>query len=370
MKPQILTKPQKDKLLSDQPSVTVLDDIDLYIGELFDIEYPSKKDIKSKSELDDFKLKLTADDVDSWGAWVYLPWLNLCQHIPLKDDLRRLRTSRNRNLISAQEQLLLYSKTIFIAGMSVGSNVVEAMVSQGIGGKFVLADMDIIEPSNLNRIRSPLHHVGLHKIEAISRKVWEMDPYIDIIACNEGVNPDVVNQVLTENQIDIIVDEMDSLSMKVLLREVAKERSLPVVMAADDGDDALVDIERYDIHENLALFNGLIPEAVIDRIKQGPLPRKELGLMIGKYFVGPEHIPLRMFESLMEIGKTLPSWPQLGGAAALSGISIAYVSKKILIGEPVREGRILISLDEKLSPLNDDKKYQEKLQEYRKIIFN
>jgi tRNA A37 threonylcarbamoyladenosine dehydratase len=87
-----------------------------------------------------------------------------------------VRTSRNRNLINEEEQSRLYNASVLIAGMSVGSNVVEALVSQGIGGKFILADMDIVEPSNLNRIRSPLHHVGLHKVDAISRKVWESIP--------------------------------------------------------------------------------------------------------------------------------------------------------------------------------------------------
>src|SRR5690606_11207314 len=123
------------------------------------------------------------------------PWLEKCLQIPEKEFFRKVRTSRNRNLITEVEQKKLYEACILVAGMSVGSNVVEALVSQGIGGKLVLADMDIIEPSNLNRIRSPIEHIGLHKVEAMSRKVWEIDPYIDIVALKDGVQPAKIQDV-------------------------------------------------------------------------------------------------------------------------------------------------------------------------------
>jgi molybdopterin/thiamine biosynthesis adenylyltransferase len=354
MKPQLLNHIQLQDLQKTHPDLTVTDNLSLYIEELFDIEYPSKKDFKTESEVAGYQKHILGDEPDNWGGWVYYPWLKLCLRIPPMKELRMLRTSRNRNLITAEEQQKLYHSTIFIAGMSVGSNIVEAMVSQGIGSTFILADMDIIEPSNLNRIRSPLHHVGLHKVEAISRKVWEIDPYIKIIPLNDGVNEENIKQILDEEAVTIVIDEMDNLAMKVAIREQAKPKRLPVIMAADDGDDALIDVERYDLHPALPLFSGLIPDEIIARIKQGNLPRKELGMMIGKYFVGAEYTPLRMFESLAEVGKTLPSWPQLGGAAALSGISLAYITKKIILGQSVAEGRTLISLDAKLTTISPE----------------
>jgi hypothetical protein len=252
--------------------------------------------------------------------------------------------------------------------MSVGSNIVEALVSQGIGGKLLLVDMDIVEPSNLNRIRSPYHHVGLHKVEAISRKVWEIDPFIEIEAYNDGLSEENLSAMLADDNIDVVVDEMDDLRMKIILRDAAKAKHLPVVMAADDGDDALLEVERYDTQPDLPLFAGRIPNEILERIKAGGIPRAELGMMIGRYFVGPEYIPLRMYQSLMEVGKTLPSWPQLGSAAALSGLSVAFVIKKILLGHKIREGRTLISLDEKLDLERLDEQHQEQLQRFQKMM--
>src|SRR3989344_3614154 len=111
------------------------DTIDLAIDELFDIEYPAKKDTKTQPEVEKFKKILTKGNSNDWGAWVYYPWLNRVIHFPPIAELRVLRTSRNRNLITAEEQSKLYDSTIAVIGMSVGSNVVEALVSQGIGGK-------------------------------------------------------------------------------------------------------------------------------------------------------------------------------------------------------------------------------------------
>jgi molybdopterin/thiamine biosynthesis adenylyltransferase len=348
MNHKIISYEQLEQYKDDHPEIFIDDHIDLAIEELFDIEYPSKKDSKTKEEVESFKKDLVGGDENNWGTWVYYPWLNRAVHFPPKDKLRALRTSRNRNLITSQEQLKLYSSTLLIIGMSVGSNVVEALVSQGIGSTLVLVDMDKIEPSNLNRIRSPYHHVDLHKVEAISRKVLEIDPYIQIISYNDGLNESNIESILADHKVNVIVDEMDELKMKIKLREAAKKYKLPVVMAADDGDNALIDIERYDKDSDLELFSGRIPAETIDRIKNEKIARAELGMMIGRYFVGPDNIPLRMYRSLKEVGKTLPSWPQLGGAAALSGISLTYVIRKILLDEYVFTGRHLVSLDEKL----------------------
>jgi molybdopterin/thiamine biosynthesis adenylyltransferase len=368
MKPQIYAYNQLEKLKKEHPELRTEDTIDLALAELFDIAYPSKKDSKTDDEVESFADELTNSKPLEWGDWVYYPWLNLVIHFPPKNELRALRTSRNRNLITDEEQAKLYKASLLIVGMSVGSNIVEALVSQGIGSKLILVDMDIIEPSNLNRIRSPYHHVGLHKVEAVSRKVWEIDPYIEVIDYRDGLNDENLIEIIETHKPDVMVDEIDELRMKIVIREAAKKYKLPVVMAADDGDDALIDIERYDLDPELALFSGRIPETVLDEIKQGGIPRPRLGMMIGKYFVGAENIPLRMYQSLGEVGKTLPSWPQLGGAAALSGISLAYAIKRIMLGQSLTNGRVLVSLDEKLSQDHLDKEHQEQLAMFRNML--
>lgn len=365
MTPQKVEIKSLEDFKQNHLGVMVEDNIGLAVDELFDIEYPAKKDSKDKNEVGEYRKSLFSD-ASGWGEWFYYPWLNKLVHFPPVTELRALRTSRNRNLITAEEQAKLYDSTILIIGMSVGSNVAEALVGGGIGGKLVLVDMDILEPSNLNRIRSPYHHVGLHKVEAISRKIWEIDPYIEIAAGHDGLNERNLPDLLKD--VDIVVDEMDDLRMKILLREAAKEARLPVVMAADDGDGALIDIERYDLNSDTPIFMGQVPAEVLERIKAGGIPRAELGRMIGQYFVGMDNIPARMFESLAEVGKSLPSWPQLGNAAALAGVSLAYAIRRILLGQPLKDGRTLVSLEEKLDPEYGSPKQQAELEKYRRAM--
>jgi molybdopterin/thiamine biosynthesis adenylyltransferase len=366
MKPKQYTYSDISELNKQHSELFIDDNIGLALDELFDIEFPGKKDNKTQEEVEVFALSMTDGNHNTWGVWVYYPWLNRVVHFPPVDKLRALRTSRNRNLITAEEQAKLYAASIAVIGMSVGSNVVEALVSQGIGGNLYLIDMDIIEPSNLNRIRSPYHQVGIDKVEAISRRVWEIDPYIEIHAYNDGLNE--INLADIAGKVQILVDEMDDLKMKILLRETAKVKRLPVLMAADDGDDVLLDIERYDLNPDMQIFDGRVPEEIMQRIKTEKIPRAELGAMIGTFFVGIGNIPLRMFRSLAEVGKTLPSWPQLGGAAALSGIAIAYSVRKVILGEGLQEGRTLVSLDEKLDKEHKKPEYQAELAKFRALF--
>jgi hypothetical protein len=57
-----------------------------------------------------------------------------------------------------------------------------------------------------------------------------------------------------------------------------------------------------------------------------------------------------MLESLLQVGKTLYSWPQLGDAATLSGVAVAYIVRKLALGEPVKSGKLEVNLDAIFDP--------------------
>lgn len=355
------------KLVADGKVLHFSDRIDLAAGELYDIDYPQEKDLPDdqKTKFADFKARFTPEH----GNYAYFPWSQTLLHVPDKAALRQLRTSRNRNLILAEEQRKLYQATILVAGLSVGSNIVEALVSMGIGGTFIVADMDIIEPSNLNRIRAPYAHVGCHKADSIAMRMSEIDPYLKFQLYRDGVNETSLLEMLDTHRPDIIIDEMDQLKLKIAMRQEAKQRGLPVLSAADDGDSTIIDIERYDIDKEYQPFHGMIEQRVLDKIvSDEQIPRQQLGMAIGRYFIGPENIPLRMYQSLQEVGKTLPSWPQLGSAAAQSGIAVAFSSYKILTGQPLKAGRHVLGPEQVLDPNQDDPVYREQWNHYVSML--
>lgn len=357
-------------ILSNGGSIRrVCDQVNLALSELYDIQNPNRKDKKTDQEISDYISRLTGAQPEKYGVWVYYPWSGNLVHFPPKDDLRLLRSSRNRNLITAQEQEELYNSTILVVGLSVGSSALEILLSQGVGGKLMLADMDIIEPTNLNRIKSPYHEVGVHKVDALAKRISETDPYIEQVHIKEGLSDNNVQEILSQHLPDVIIDEMDDLRMKLLLREQAAKLRLPVIMATDDGENAILDIERYDKDAHQKPFEGRIPEEILNKIIKGELSRPELGIMIGKYFVGAEHIPLRMFESLMEVGKTIPSWPQLAGAATLSGVTLTYAAKKIILDQPLKPGRHIFDMDVELDPVISTAEHRQKLEQFQKLFF-
>ena len=63
-----------------------------------------------------------------------------------------------------------------------------------------------------------------------------------------------------------------------------------------------------------------------------------------------ENVTEKMQDSLLAIGKTVVSWPQLAWAALMNGSAVAYCVRKILNNQLLENNRAIISLDEKLIP--------------------
>ncbi|MDQ1248669.1 MAG: tRNA threonylcarbamoyladenosine dehydratase, partial [Actinomycetota bacterium] len=164
-----LGKPEdEDRLasaLEDGEIRTVIDPIEHVANGLFELRHTERRD---DARLRADFVRNIVDQGPAFGRWWLFEWSGQLVRFPERDDLRALRTFRNRDLITPTEQAILYSATIAVFGLSVGSNVVERLVGSGIGGTFILADMDIIEPSNLNRINGVFSDVGEHKVDFVA----------------------------------------------------------------------------------------------------------------------------------------------------------------------------------------------------------
>lgn len=280
------------------------------------------------------------------GRWVYFPWLYTLVHILEEKAFFLVRTARNRNLITTDEQQKFYNAVIGIAGLSVGNSVALAIALQGGARHIKLADFDRLALSNTNRIRCGVESIGESKCEITAKQIYSLNPYAHIEIFPEGLTPQNISTFFNgTKKLDVVIDEIDNLAVKCLIREQAKKHKIPVVMAADNGDNGVVDIERYDQDPHMEYFHGRMGDVSYKKLIG--LNKFEIGSLILKH-VGPENVPIRMIQSLGEMGKTLVSWPQLGGAALLNGSAVAYCIRKIVTGQPLENNRALISLDEKL----------------------
>lgn len=338
------------KLINENGVLQLRDDYEEQLKEYFAIMNPHLVYQPTFSENFKDYLHDIQKNTPLWeqGRYVYFPWLFTLVHILEDEKFQTVRTARNKNLINAEEQKKFYESTIGIAGLSVGNSVILAIVLQGGAKHIRLADFDALALSNLNRIRSGIDNLGLNKAQITARQIYLLNPYTTIDIFSEGLTPDNIHKFFEgPPKLDIVIDEIDQLALKCLIREQAKRLRIPVVMAADNGDNGVVDIERYDQEPTTKFFHGRIGNVSFKKLSS--LNKFETGKLITK-LVGVKNINSRMKESLMTMGKTIVSWPQLGGAALLNGSAVAFCVRKIVNHQPLENNRAHINLDEKLIP--------------------
>lgn len=333
------------ELLSQNNRIHVYDDYRNQLKELFFINNPkiSRKEEKNNKFEEHCKDIGGDEGLKEEGVWVYYPWISSLCHILEDEKFQKVRTARNKNLISSKEQRNFYNSTVGIAGLSVGNSIALSIVLQGGAKRIKLADHDTLELTNLNRIRAGVNYLGVTKTEMTAKQIYLLNPYSEIEIFDDGLTEKNIDSFFEE--LDVVIDEIDDLSIKHLIRERARERRKPVIMAADNGDSGVVDIERYDLYPEQKFFHGRMGEVTYKSLKK--LSKIETGKLITKH-IGLENVGQRMQESLLEIGKSLVSWPQLGGTALLNGAAVAYCVRRILNDQKLEDNRSIISLDEKL----------------------
>ncbi len=318
-------------------------EVDIYknqLQELLEIRYPSN----NASERDKKNLGMNGV-LSPIDAWVYYPWSGILLHCVGPNELFELRTNRNKNLITSEEQTKLHNTVIGVAGMSVGAGIAIGAVYSGIAKNLKLADFDELETANLNRVRESLPNIGLAKVDLASQSIWELDPFSQIQTFPKGLNKDNIDEFFNDPSLSIIIDEIDDFKMKVLLRIKAKQNKLPLLMFTSLGDNILVDIERYDLSPQPEIFNGAIGN-VADNILKNEYISPEDIKRYAVQIVGVKYIPTRALETLIHIGKTLVGRPQLYSTIAVDSGLAAYLIRQILLGSDIKSDRYFIKFSE------------------------
>jgi len=279
------------------------------------------------------------------GRWIYYPWSRRLIHLLSPEDYRELRTDRNRYKLTPLEQESLRQRRIAVAGLSVGLASALTLAQEGVGGAFHLADFDTLGVSNLNRLRAGVEGLGLKKTVLAARLLFEMDPYLDVTLFSEGVTEDNLDAFLGLTpggpRVDLLVEECDDLKMKLRLRERARAARLPVLM--ESSDRGMLDIERFDLEPERALLHGRVG-AVGSKQLQGYSPREKLPVVLR--ILDEQQISPRMAASVMEVGETLSTWPQLASGVALGGAVATDAARRILLGKLTCSGRFYVDLEE------------------------
>ena len=280
------------------------------------------------------------------GNWIYFPWSGMLAHAVGEKEYFALKTNRNRNIITREEQQRLQNFRVGIVGLSVGSNVATTLAYSGIARTIKLAEFDTLETTNLNRIRARIDQIGMRKIDIVSQQLYEIDPYIHLAHLADGLTKDTLSSfVLEEPKPQLIFEIIDSFEMKIHLRELARAHRIPVIMVTNLGDRVLMDVERYDTNPDAVFFNGragMVPRDILARPDITAADKHRYAVELAG---GTKHVPQRALDSVDEIGKTLVGRPQLASTVTASGSFGAYLTKKIALGEHIPSTSWLVDFD-------------------------
>jgi molybdopterin/thiamine biosynthesis adenylyltransferase len=284
-----------------------------------------------------------------YGSWIFFPWSGRLVHVLPEEEFRELRTSRNRNKITESEQEKLRGLRIGVVGLSVGNATAITLALEEVGGQYRLADFDYLELSNMNRLRTAVHNLGINKACFTAREIFEINPYADVKIFPDGITPSNIDEFLSaEGALDLLFDECDDLQIKILLRERAREAGIPVVM--ETSDRGMIDIERFDLEPDRPLLHGLVGDLSADGL--GDLSTAEKIPIILR-MIGSRTQSLRMAASLVDIETSIKTWPQLASAVALGGALTTDVARRIALGEFQGSGRYYVDIDELVSDAAD-----------------
>lgn len=281
-----------------------------------------------------------------YGTWVFHSWSGRLVHVLPEAELRELRTSRNRNKITSEEQHRLAGARIGVAGLSVGQATAITAALEGIAGELRLADFDRLSLSNLNRLRAPLSSIGVNKAVITAREIAEIDPYLRVRIFEDGLHEGNLEEfLLGGGPLSILFEECDDLRMKVRLRELARAHRIPVLM--ETSDRGLFDVERFDEEPGRPIFHGLTGELRADEL-EGRTSYEKVPVVLS--IIGAETMSPRMAASLVDIDATLRTWPQLASAVALGGAINTDVARRVLLGQHHGSGRYYVDLESAIAP--------------------
>lgn len=328
-------------LWNNHSSLCVHDEIEGQLREFIKSAHPSVK-IKTSEYPYLIEKHLGGIDIKKYGVWVYYPWSKKLIHLLDEAEFIEVRTNRNRYKITREEQHLLSKKIIGVIGLSVGQSIALTMAMERICGELRLADFDVAELSNLNRLRTGLHNLGLRKTVIAAREISEIDPYLNVTLFNDGLTKDNIAQFFTTGgKMDLLVEVCDGLDVKILSRFKARELEIPVVM--DTNDRGMVDVERFDLEPERHILHGLAGDLDPDKISN--LSNEDKIPYILK-MIGAESISTRLKSSMLEVEQSINTWPQLASSVALGGAVTTDVCRSIFLNRFHDSGRYYIDLDE------------------------
>ena len=146
--------------------------------------------------------------------------------------------SRTELLIGEERLKKLREASVMVFGVGgVGSHCIEALARSGVG-KLTLIDNDTVSVTNINRQSIAYHStVGRYKTEVMKERIKDISPDIVAETYEMFVLPENIRELFDRTgRPDYIIDAIDTVSAKLALVELARERKIPVISSMGTGN--------------------------------------------------------------------------------------------------------------------------------------
>ena len=332
---------------------------DIYISQLTELFEINNAGLIGTPEFDGKLEAFIADrsqpDFDLRGNYIYYPWSGILLHTVTEAEQNTLRTNRMNNLITPAEQSVLSKFNAGVAGLSFGNGIALSLVYSGAANNIKIADRDIFETTNLNRVRVGLPSVNEPKTSVTAQEIYEINPYAHVDIYQDGLTPENIGDFIAGNpKLNVIFDVVDNFEMKVRIRLEARQARIPVIMLTSLEDSILIDIERFDLSPDAEIFHGLLGD-ITDELLNKTMTEEEKA-RYAMAIVGPQRVSYRNLLSLSNVGKSLVSRPHLYGTVSIVCGLAAFIVKRIALGEDLPSMRKHMLFNEVLEilPNKDD----------------
>ena len=143
---------------------------------------------------------------------------------------------RTELLIKEEGIERLQSANILIVGLGgVGSFAAEFLVRSGIRN-LTIVDGDTVDITNINRQLPALNStIGKNKTDVVAERILDINPEINLKKINEFLEPERMEEILTQEKFDYVLDCIDSLSPKLALIITCKRKKIKLVSAMGAG---------------------------------------------------------------------------------------------------------------------------------------
>lgn len=162
---------------------------------------------------------------------------------PSEDELEALMVARHTPGVHEKVK----AATVGIAGLGgLGSVIAVALARVGVG-KLILADFDVVEPSNLNRQQYFVDQLGLLKTEALVANLRRINPYVELETHAVRLSPENILPIFGD--VDVMIEAFDRADQKVMLMQdfVAGRADTPFITAsglAGYGTESSLQVNR------------------------------------------------------------------------------------------------------------------------------